>query len=62
MKLSSFLKNKSLQICLILFALITIEIFLLAYPVDNFIKIYIPTIILILYNISIVIEYFTKNY
>ena len=61
MKLSSFLKNKSLQICLILFALITIEIFLLAYPVDNFIKIYIPTIILILYNISIVIEYFTKK-
>ena len=61
MKFSLFLKDKILQISLIMFGIATIEIFLLAYPFGNFIKIYIPIIILGLYFISIVIEYLRKR-
>ena len=46
MKFSLFLKDKVLQISLIIFGIATIEIFLLAYPFGNFIKIYIPIIII----------------
>ena len=61
MKFTKFLKDKVISICLLIFAIITIEIFLLAYRVDNFIRIYIPVIILGLYIISILIEYYQKN-
>ncbi len=61
MKFSSFLKDKIIQIFLIIFAIATIEIFLLAYHVGNFIKIYIPLIIMGLYIVSILIEYFIKK-
>ncbi len=61
MKFSSFIKDKILQISLIAFGIATIEIFLLCYHYGNFIKIYIPLIMLILYFISIVIEYFKKK-
>ncbi len=57
----SFLKDKLIQIILILFSIVTIEIFLLAYHVDMFIKIYIPVSILGLYTISIIIEYLNKK-
>ena len=61
MKFSSFVKDKILQISLIVFGLITIEIFLICYPYGNFIKIYVPLTILVLYFISIIIEYFKKK-
>ena len=61
MKFSSFLKDKIIQIFLIIFAIATIEIFLLAYHVGNFIKIYIPLIIIGLYVVSILIEYSIKK-
>ena len=61
MKFSNFLKDKIFQISLIIFEIATIEIFLLAYPYGNFIKIYIPIIIIGLYFISIIIEYLRKN-
>ena len=61
MKFSSFIKDKILQISLIIFGIITIEIFLLVYPYGNFIKIYIPLIILSLYLISIIFEYLSKK-
>ena len=61
MNFKSFIKDKLLQISLILFGLATIEIFLLAYPVGNFIKIYIPIIIFGLYCISVFIEYMQKR-
>ena len=61
MKFYDFIKDKLLQISLIIFGILTIEIFLLAYPYNNFIKIYIPIIILGLYFISIIIEYSNKN-
>ena len=61
MKFSSFIKDKILQISLIIFGIATIEIFLLCYPYGNFIKLYIPVAILILYFISIMQEYFKKR-
>ena len=61
MKFSLFLKDKLLQISLIIFGIATIEIFLLAYPFGNFIKIYIPIIIMGLYFMSIIIEYLRKK-
>lgn len=61
MQLVKFLKDKTISLVLLTFALITIEIFLLSYKVDNFIKIYIPLIILGLYLASLLIEYINKN-
>ena len=61
MPLKDFLKDKLLSISLLLFATITIEILLAIYPIGNLIKIYIPIVILGLYCISIMIEYFTKK-
>ena len=61
MKFSNFIKDKILQICLIIFGIITIEIFLLAYPYGDFIRFYIPLVILGLYFISIIFEYLIKK-
>ena len=60
MNFKLFLKEKAITILLLLFGIITIEIFLMAYNVGLFIKIYIPHIIMGLYVVSIAIEYF-KN-
>ena len=56
-----FFKEKVITILLLLFGIITIEIFLMAYNVGLFIKIYIPHIIMGLYVVSIAIEYFKKK-
>ena len=56
-----FFKEKISTILLLLFGIITIEIFLMAYNVGMFIKIYIPLIIMGLYMISIIIEYFKRK-
>lgn len=56
-----FFKEKVITILLLLFGIITIEIFLMAYNVGMFIKIYIPLIIMGLYVISIIIEYFKRK-
>lgn len=56
-----FFKEKDITILLLLFGIITIEIFLMAYNVGMFIKIYIPLIIMGLYMISIIIEYFKRK-
>lgn len=56
-----FLREKASTILLLLFGLNTIEIFLMAYNVGMFIKIYIPLIIIGLYMISIIIEYFKRK-
>lgn len=56
-----FFKEKAITILLLLFGIITIEIFLMAYNVGMFIKIYIPLIIIGLYMISIIIEYFKRK-
>ena len=56
-----FFKEKVITILLLLFGIITIEIFFMAYNVGMFIKIYIPLIIMGLYMISIIIEYFKRK-
>ena len=61
MRFKDFIKEKLLIITLLFFGIVTIEIFLLAYQVDNFIKIYIPIIILGLYFIAVLYEYFKKK-
>lgn len=61
MNLKGFIKDKILITTLLLFAIVTIEIFLIPYPFANFIKLYIPIVILCFYTIGITIEYFTKR-
>ena len=61
MMFKDFIKEKIVQILLLLFALITIEIFLIMYKFAIFLKFYIPIIIISMYCIGILIEYFSKN-
>ena len=61
MNFKLFFKGKVITILLLLFGIITIEIFLMAYNVGMFMKIYIPLIIIGLYITSIVIEYLKKK-
>ena len=61
MNFKSFIKDRILLTVLLLFGIITIEIFLIPYPFVNFIKIYIPVIIIFLYIIGLFIEYFMKQ-
>lgn len=61
MNFKSFIKDKILLCFLLLFAITTIEIFLIPYPVGNFIKIYIPVAIIFIYIIGLFIEYFIKQ-
>lgn len=61
MSLKNFIKEKILLISLLILALVTIEIFLIAYDVHNFIKIYIIVFPLLLISISLSIEYYNKK-
>lgn len=61
MHFTKFIKDNLLITVLLIFAIFTIEIFLIPYKFTSFIKIYIPAIILILYVIGLIIEYFTKR-
>lgn len=61
MNFKLFFKEKVITILLLLFGIITIEIFLMAYNVGIFIKIYILLIIMGLYLTSITMEYFKKK-
>lgn len=56
-----FLKEKIVQIVLLMFAVATIEIFLMIYSFDSFIKIYIPVIIFGLYMAGFIYEYQIKK-
>ncbi len=61
MQFKEFIKDKIFQISLLIFAILTIEIFLMMYKFAIFIKIYIPVIIVLTYLIGLLIEYLTKN-
>ena len=61
MDFKKFIKDKMLLSSLLLCGILTIEIFLIAYPFGTFIKIYIPVAIIALYLIGISIEYLTKK-
>ena len=56
-----FIKEKILTILLIIFSLITIEIFFMTYPLNTFIKIYTPIIIITSYLIGLIYEYNKKK-
>jgi len=57
----SFFHDKIIGILLMIFVLVTIEIFLIPYQYGIFIKIYIPISILLFYIVTLTIEYFTKK-
>lgn len=61
MKFKDFIKDKLLTIILLIFGIITIEIFMFIYPAPRFIKVYIPICIFLLYFTSIFIEYHKKK-
>ena len=61
MKFLSFLKEKTVQLFLLAFAITTIEILLMIYSFDSFIKIYIPLSIFSLYTLGLFHEYFVKK-
>lgn len=56
-----FIKEKILTIILIVFSLITIEIFFMTYPQNTYIKIYTPIIIITSYLIGLIYEYNKKK-
>ena len=61
MSFFKFIKEKALTIFLIIFSLVTIEIFFMAYQTSQFIKIYIPIVIITSYLIGVLYEYFKKK-
>lgn len=56
-----FMSEKILTIILIVFSLITIEIFFMTYPLNTYIKIYTPIIIITSYIIGLIYEYNKKK-
>ena len=60
MTFKDFLKDKIVSICMLFFAILTIEIFLLMYN-ETFLKIYIPIIIISTYILSLYIEFIQKK-
>lgn len=61
MTIRGFWKDRILTLNLLVFAVITIEIFLMIYPVGLFIKIYIPVVIFGVYLVAVTIEYYNKK-
>ena len=61
MNFKSFMKDKLVLTILLLFGIATIEIFLIPFKFGIFIKLYIPIVILFVYMLGILIEYFTKK-
>lgn len=61
MNVKSFIKDKIFAIALLLFAIITSEIFLIPFSIGNFIRIYIPVAILLGYTIGLIVEYLIKK-
>lgn len=57
----NFLKDKILYIILLIFAVITIEIFLLPYNIKLYIRLYIAISILLTFVIAFLMEYHTKK-
>lgn len=62
MDFKNFMKEKTVMIVLLLFGLATIEIFLLAYPVGGFLKIYIPLVLAAAFLAGTLCEYLTKKH
>lgn len=61
MNIRSFIKDKAFAMSLLLFAIITSEIFLIPYQVATFIKVYIPVIMVSMYLLGLSLEYGMKK-
>ena len=61
MKFSEFLKEKITSFIIIIFIIITIEIFLMSYSINILIKLYIPISIFFSYFLIVFIEYLKKK-
>ena len=61
MKFSEFLKEKITSFIIIIFLIITIEIFLMPYYINILIKLYIPISIFFSYFLIVFIEYLKKK-
>lgn len=61
MTFKEFIKEKLLTIFLLIFGIMTIEIFLMAYEIGNFLKMYIPIVVLLSYFIGILYEFIKKK-
>lgn len=61
MSLRRFLRDKVMTIGLIVFAIGTVEIFLLIYDLEMYIRIYIPLALFLSYFLGITIEYILKK-
>lgn len=61
MKFKDFLKDKIILIVLIFLGIVSVEIFLLPFDFGGFIKLYIPIVLVLLFLIGLLIEFFTKR-
>lgn len=61
MKFLDFIKEKLLTIILLIFVILTIEIFFLIYDFGFSLKVYVPISIIVAYGIGIITEYKIKN-
>lgn len=61
MSFRDFIKDKKLEIILILFSMISIEIILLAYQIQLLVRVYVGVSIILSLLISTLIEYYNKK-
>lgn len=61
MKFKDYVKDKILYISLVAFAVITIEILLIPYDMQIFIKIYVAVVIIAAFLIGFLVEYYSKK-
>ena len=61
MSFKGFMKDKILQIVLLLLGIFSIEIFLICLSAEKFLIIYIPICFAVVYSVSLLIEYFLKK-
>ena len=61
MRFKEYLKDKIIYISLLVFAVITIEILLIPYDMQIFIKIYVAVVIIAAFLIGFLVEYYSKK-
>ena len=61
MKFKDFIKDKKIEIILMLFSTMSIEIILLAYQIQLIVRVYVVASIILSLLISMLIEYYSKK-
>ena len=61
MRFKEYLKDKIIYISLLVFAVITIEVLLIPYDMQIFIKIYVAVAIIVAFLIGFLVEYYSKK-